>query len=145
MTDHFLWFNVQMNRYSRKWNTPYKSLIVTAGEFQKCNPTFWTPICNKNLFQTRKNATETYGMLQTGLAKGLGLELLCWGFTGVQEEIQSEEASTLQIESVEFPLGRYTSPLLHPCQRLFDQDGHLDSYSSSLESRPCFLWSLVIP
>ena len=29
------------------------------------------------------------------LAKGLGL--LCWGFMGVQEEILSEEASTLQI------------------------------------------------
>ena len=32
------------------------------------------------------------------LAKGLGLRLglLCWGFKGVQEEIPSEEASTLQ-------------------------------------------------
>ena len=36
------------------------------------------------------------------LAKGLGLRLrlLCWGFKGVQEEIRSEEASTLQIGSV---------------------------------------------
>ena len=36
---------------------------------------------------------------QSWLAKGLGLgiELLCWGFKGVQEEIPSEEASTLQI------------------------------------------------
>ena len=30
------------------------------------------------------------------LAKGLGLGLLCWGFKGIQEEIPSEEASTLQ-------------------------------------------------
>ena len=30
------------------------------------------------------------------LAKGLGLGLLCWGFMGVQVEIPSEEASTLQ-------------------------------------------------
>ena len=37
------------------------------------------------------------------LAKGLGLGLLCWGFEGVQEEIPSEEASTLQIGSVAFP------------------------------------------
>ena len=29
--------------------------------------------------------------------KGLGLGLLCWGFKGVQKEIPSEEASTLQI------------------------------------------------
>ena len=40
---------------------------------------------------------------QSWLAKGLGL--LCWGFKGVQEEIRSEEASTLQIGSVAFPPG----------------------------------------
>ena len=28
-----------MNSYSRNWNTPYSSLIVTAGGFQKCNLT----------------------------------------------------------------------------------------------------------
>ena len=50
--------------------------------------------------------------------------ILCWGFKGVQEEIPSEEASTLQIGSVEFPPGQCTSPQLHPCHRLFDQDGH---------------------
>ena len=36
------------------------------------------------------------------LAKGLELELLCWGFKGVLEEIPSEEAYTLQIGSVDF-------------------------------------------
>ena len=36
------------------------------------------------------------------MAKRLGLGLLCWGFKGVQEEIPSEEASTLQIGSVAF-------------------------------------------
>ena len=41
---------------------------------------------------------------QSWLAKGLGL--LCWGFKGVQEEIPSEEASTLQIGSVAFPPGQ---------------------------------------
>ena len=35
---------------------------------------------------------------QSWLAKGL----LCWGFKGVQEEIRSEEASTLQIGSVAY-------------------------------------------
>ena len=39
---------------------------------------------------------------QSWLAKRLGLGLLCWGFKGVQEEIPSEEASTLQIGSVAF-------------------------------------------
>ena len=67
---------------------------------------------------------------QSWLAKGLGLGLLCWGFKGVQEEIPSEDVSTLQIGSVAFPPGQCTSPQLHTCHRLFDQDGHQDSFSS---------------
>ena len=69
---------------------------------------------------------------QSWLAKGLGLGLLCCGFKGVQEEIPWEEVSTLQIGSVAFPPGQCTSPQLHPCHRLFDQDEHQDSSSSSL-------------
>ena len=46
--------------------------------------------------------------------------ILCWGFKGVQEEIPSEEASTLQIASVAFRAGQCTSPQLHPCHKLFD-------------------------
>ena len=51
---------------------------------------------------------------QSWLAKrlGLGLGLLCWGFNGVQEEILSEEASTLQIGSVAFPMHQSTTPSL---------------------------------
>ena len=81
---------------------------------------------------------------QSWLAKGLGLGLLCWGFKGAQEEILLEEASTLQIRSVAFPVEQCTSLQLHPCHRLFDQDGHQDSSSASLQSRPCSLWLLVI-
>ena len=71
---------------------------------------------------------------QSWLAKrlGLGLGLLCWAFKRVQEEIPPEEVSTLQIWSVAFPPGQCTSPQLHPCHRLFDQDGHQDSSSASL-------------
>ena len=71
---------------------------------------------------------------QSWLAKGLGLgfALLCWGFKGVQGGIPWEEASTLQIGSVAFPPGQCTSPQLHPCYRLFEQDGHQDSSSASL-------------
>ena len=71
---------------------------------------------------------------QSWLAKGLGLGLvwLCWYFKGVQEEIPSEQASTLQIGSVALPPGQCTSPLLHPCHRLFDQDWGQDSFSPSL-------------
>ena len=84
---------------------------------------------------------------QSWLAKdlGLGLGLLCWGFKGVQEEIRSEEASTLHIESVAFPPGQYTSQQLHSCHRLFDQDGPQESspnarppYSPDLGS--CDFW-----
>ena len=69
---------------------------------------------------------------QSWLAKGLGLGFLCWGFKGVQAEIPSEEASTLQIGSVAFPPGQCTIPQLHPCHRLFDQDGYRNSSSPTL-------------
>ena len=69
---------------------------------------------------------------QSSLAKGFGLRLLCCGFKGVQEEIPLEEASTLQIGSVVFRPGQYTSPQVHLCYRLFEQDGHQDSSSASL-------------
>ena len=58
--------------------------------------------------------------------------ILCWGFKGVQGDIPSEEASTLQIGSVAFLRGQCTSPQLHPCHRLFEQDGHQDSSAASL-------------
>ena len=69
---------------------------------------------------------------QSWLAKALGLGLLCWGFKGVQEEIPSEEASTLQIRPVAFQPGQCTSPQLHSCHRLFDEDMHQHSSSASL-------------
>ena len=53
--------------------------------------------------------------------------------------------NTLQIGSVAFPPGQCPSPQLHPCHRLFDQDGHQHSSLASLLSRPCSLWLLVIP
>ena len=82
---------------------------------------------------------------QSWLAKGLVLRLLSWDFKGVQQEIPSEEAITLQIGSVAFPAGQCTSPWFHPCDRLFDQESQQDSSSDSLLSRPCSLWLLVIP
>ena len=81
---------------------------------------------------------------QSWLAKGLRLGLLCWGFKGVQGENPSEEASTLQIGSVPFPVGQCTSPQLHLCHRLSDQDGYQDSSSPSLLSRRWSLGLLVI-
>ena len=46
----------------------------------------------------------------TGFPLDSQQRILRWGFKGVQEEIPSEEASTLQIGSVAFPPGQYTSP-----------------------------------
>ena len=83
-------------------------------------------------------------ILQSWLVKGLGLGWLCWGFKGVKEEIPREEASTLQIGSVAFPAGQCNSPQLHPCHRLFDQDGHQDTSSPSLLSRTWSLWLLIV-
>ena len=65
---------------------------------------------------------------QSWLANGLGLGLLC--FRGFQEEIPSEGDCTLQIRLVAFPAGQCTSLQLHPCHRLFVQDGHQDSFLS---------------
>ena len=75
---------------------------------------------------------------QSWFDKGLG----CWCFKGVQEEIPWEEASTLQIGSVAFPPGQCTSPQLHPCHWLFNQDGHHDSPSApySPDLAPCEFW-----
>ena len=71
---------------------------------------------------------------QSCVAKELGLvlELLYLGFRGVQQEIPSKEASTFQMGSVAFPAGQCTSPQLHPCHRLFEQDWHQDSSSSPI-------------
>ena len=106
----------------------FKNAIWTSGHFRRT-------ICNKILFLNWKKRHRNVWNASD----------CCWGFKGVQWEIPSEEASTLQIGSVAFPPGQCTSTQLHPCHRLFDQDGHQDSSSPSLYSRPCSLWLLVIP
>ena len=80
------------------------------------------------LFWQHRHDLHALGSHWTDSQQGI----LCWGFKGVQDEIPSEEASTLQIGSVAFPPGQCASPQLHPCHRLFDQDGLQDSSSSSL-------------
>ena len=68
--------------------------------------------------------------------------ILCWGSKGVQEEISSEEASTLQIGSVAFPPGQCTSPQLHPCHRLFAKMGikTVPHRPYSPDVAPCDFW-----
>ena len=56
--------------------------------------------------------------------------------------IPREEASTFQIGSEAFPPGQCTSPQLHPCHRLFDQNRYHDSSSApySPDLAPCDFW-----
>ena len=68
---------------------------------------------------------------QSWLAQVLGLGLLCWGFKGVQGDSKGSGQHTSN-RVVAFPPGQCTSPQLHPCHRLFDQDGHQDSSPPSL-------------
>ena len=114
------------------WKT---NAIETYGMLQTAFGASWMHQFLSSIRDSRK-AGSLWGMMrgvgavrksidQSWLAKGLGL--LCWGFKGVQEEIPSEEASTLQIGSVAFPAGQCTSPQLHPCHKLFDQDSSTPS------------------
>ena len=97
----------------------------------------------KFCFKLGKNATETtYGMLQTAFRPSC----MNWAsafewhkrFKKGRESVRDDERRgrskevTLQIWSVAFPAGQCTSPQLHPCHRLFEQDGHQDSLSPSL-------------
>ena len=151
MTDQFLWFQVQM----KSQLVIFKNAIWTCGYFRRnlekmpqkpmeCFTLLFNHLAwIEQQFLSGIRDSRMWGMMrgvggvrksihQSWLAKGLGLGLLCWGFKGVQEKIPSEEASTLQIGSVAFPPGQCTSPQLHLCHRLFDQDGHQDSSSPSL-------------
>ena len=83
---------------------------------------------NDPFFWQHWHDLHALGSLWTDSQQGI----LCWGFKGVQQEIPSEGASTLQIRLVAFPPGQCTSAQLHPCHRLFDQDRHQDSSSASL-------------
>ena len=80
---------------------------------------------------------------QSWLAKGLGLGLLCWGFKGVQEEIPSEETSTLQIGSVAFPRGQcIMSTTLSLSQNIWQIIGitTVPQPPYSPELAPCDFW-----
>ena len=113
----------------------------------------WIELRFVNSIRDSRKAGRLWGMmrgvggvmksiLQSWMAKGLWLWLLCWGFQGVQQEIPSEEASPLQIGSVAFPPGQCTSPQLYPCHRLFDQYRYQDSSSPpySPDVGPCDFW-----
>ena len=160
--DHYSWWISKMQsgrqdtleeRYAIKYCLKLgKNATETYGTLQTA---FWPSCMNRSWVlsgrRDSRKAGSLWGMMrgvggvrksidQSWLAKGLGLGLLCWGFKGVQGEIPWEEASTLQIGSVAFPPGQCTSPQLHPCHWLFDQDGHTRSHkrTSMWPSRSCW-------
>ena len=129
------------------WKFPILLLYILSDDWQLFMISSWNKQLQQQLeyigIRDSRIAGSLWGMMwgvggvrksihQSWLAKGLGLGLLRWGFKGVQEEMPREEVSTLQIGSVAFTPGQCTSPQLHPCHKLFDQDGHLDSFSPSL-------------
>ena len=70
------------------------------------------------------------------LAKGLGLELLCWGFIGDQEEIPWEEASGISTRTMHLSTTAYLSQTIWPrwASRQFV------TLSLSLDLAPCDFW-----
>ena len=70
-----------------------------------------------SLFWQDRHDLYALGSHQTNSQQGI----LCWGFKGVQV-----------FGSVAFPPGQCTRPQLHPCHRLFDQDGYQECSSASL-------------
>ena len=181
MTDHFLWFQIQRNSYSRNWNTPkawlsqlvtFKNAIWILEEryaikfcfklgknamWLKLDLLLWPrdqetefPVEACWLSQTQEGQTEqihpqtfdnpffwqhwhdlhalgSHWTDSQQRRKTLNVEVL-----REFRKISSEEASTLEIGSVVFPAGQCTNPQVHPCHRLFDQDGHQDSSSPFL-------------
>ena len=90
-----------------------------------------------------RQSKSTHKLLMIPFFDSTGMIYMHWVPTGqiinkkyhvevLRAEILSKEANTLQIGSVAFPPGPCTSPQLNPCHRLFDQDGHQHSSSSSL-------------
>ena len=108
----------------------YGMLQIAFGS--SCMNRTWVFERHKRFKEGRESVRDDERCGRSWLAKRLGLRLLCWGFKGVQQEIPSEEASTLQIGSVAFPPGQCTSPQFHLCHRVFDQDEHQNSSSASL-------------
>ena len=123
-----------MNSYSSNWNTPYESLIVTAGEFLK-KISMWGHLermprkrmeCFRLLLEHLawiehqflsgiRKAGSLRGMMrgvrgvrksihQRWLAQRLGFGLLCGGFKGVQEEIPSEDPALFKSAQWHFHL-----------------------------------------
>ena len=76
---------------------------------------------------------------QSWLAKGLGLGLLCWGFKGVQQQIPTGEASTLQIGQWHFYQDNV--PVHNPIlvTDYLTKMG-IRQFLTSLLFRPCPLW-----
>ena len=82
---------------------------------------------------------------QSWLSKGLGSGLLCWSFKERRDSVGRGQHSSNRVSGISTrTMLQSTTPSLSQTI-LTDQDGHEDSSSASLQSRPCSLWLLVIP
>ena len=91
-----------MNRASVfEWHKRFKESRESVRDDERCR---------------RSNKVNTPGLIGQTVRN----RVIMLRFKGVREEIPSEEASTLEIESVAFPPGQYTIPQLRPCHILFD-------------------------
>ena len=120
---HSWWISkMQSEREGKCHRNAWKAGKIFCGILHESSISFWVADSRK--------AGSLWGMMrdvegvrksihQSWLAKVLGLGLLCWSFKGVQVEIPSEEARTIQIVAVAFPPGQCTSPQLYPCQTIW--------------------------
>ena len=128
-----------------------------------CENTFEEWYAIKFCFKLGKNATETYGLLQTAFWPSCMNRASVFEWhkrfkegresardderCGRSKEVNRPELIGQRVRvrvtmlrfygssrnwSVAFPPGQCTSPQLHPCHRLFEQDGHQDTSSPSL-------------
>ena len=125
--------------------TQLKSRLSQLVNFKNA---IWQFYAIKLCFKFGKNATEMYGMLLT--AFGASCMNQAWVFEwhkkfkevresvrddercGRIKEVRTPELIGQRVRVWAFPPEQYTSPQLHPCHRLFDQDGHQHSSSASL-------------
>ena len=148
---HSWWISKMQWGHLQEWyaiKLCFKLESNVTGTCGKLQTAFWTILHESSIsfifgIGYSRKAESLWGMMrgvggvrksinQSWLAKGLRLGLLCWGFKGVQEEIPWKGPALFKSFSVAFPPRQYTSPQHHPCHRLFDHDGHQDSFSASL-------------
>ena len=88
-------YDSEIKRHSSQWKHAGSPRPNKAWQSKSTHKFWWS------LFWQHWHDLQALGIHWTDSQQGI----LCWVFKGVQKEILSEEASTLQIESMAFPPG----------------------------------------